>query len=90
MMGDKQPVDIVERLRKLHEDSTPFTLNGEAVISQAADEIERLRDLLRRIDEVSVWEIGITRVDRGIQEEIEAALGIQDNAPLPAPDTKKG
>ena len=40
----------------------------------AADEIERLRELLRRADAVVTWET--TPNGRGFQDEIEAALGI--------------
>ena len=51
-------------------------------LSDIADELERLRDLLKRIDDVTIWESGSTAMDRRIQEEIEAIL-------MPSVDTRK-
>ena len=42
----------------------------------ATQEIERLRSLLRRIDDVITWET--TPLGRDFQEEIEAAIGIAE------------
>lgn len=44
------------------------------LLEDAADEIERLRSLLKRIDDVTTWET--TPLGRKFQDEVEGALGI--------------
>jgi len=68
--------DIVERLRDIGCDREPFTPEHAKcqcrVAHKAADEIEKLRELLRRADAVSTWET--TAEGRSFQYEIDQAL----------------
>lgn len=73
-------VDIVSVLRTTAwaaPDADTFTkLLPEArqMLNVAANEIEHLRSILRRIDDVTTWET--TPLGRRFQDEVEAALGI--------------
>ena len=49
-------------------------------LREGANEIERLMALLRRIDRVTIWD-GIGGEASGLQEEVEAVLGIVDTPP---------
>jgi len=68
--------DIVEELRAVArlaaKEIDPRCVYA-CTTARAADEIEKLRDLLRRADKVVIWE-GERHLGRGFQEEVEAAL----------------
>jgi hypothetical protein len=51
---------------------TAAVLIRDAIDAAVAAQTDRLRSLLRRIDDVTAWET--TPLGRGFQEEIEAAL----------------
>lgn len=69
-MTEQVKIDIVERLR---EDARGGMAYHE-LSDDAADEIERLRELLKHADDVVIWEH--TPARSGFQEEIEEAIGI--------------
>ena len=68
-------MDIVIRLREGRTDGSDLRWTPSPEHLEAADEIERLRFLLKDADKVVIWEHTAAR--QGFQEEIEAALGIQ-------------
>lgn len=71
--------ELLDRLK----DALQSALVGETGLS-AIEEVHRLRAMLRRIDNVTLWESGVTNMDRAIQEEIEELLGFPVN---PKPKT---
>lgn len=70
---DAPRVEIVTQLRS-YQHATNVRGEVRQMAQRAADEIERLRALLRHADDVVIWEH--TSARSGFQEEIEMALGI--------------
>lgn len=74
--------DLCTRLRERHGDSWPIAIGKFELINrdgaEAADRIEKLMALLRRIDAVTTWEV--TPLGREFQTIIEAALREDDTA----------
>jgi len=69
--------DIVERLRGTGCDREPFTPEHKhckcRIANEAANEIELLRGLLKRADDVTTWET-VPHLGYAFQYEVEAAL----------------
>lgn len=71
--------DIVVRLRNTGCDREPFTPEHKhckcRIANEAANEIDLLRGLLRRADDVTAWET-VPHLGYAFQDEVEAALRI--------------
>jgi hypothetical protein len=71
---------LLDRLRNTACNHAPYTPEHKDCIcrlaNEAADEIEALRALLKRIDDVTTWKT--TPLGSRFQEEVEAALSIAE------------